>query len=127
MVCLPISVPETLSDDAVLQLLNQQGYTRVHSRDGSRVEVVQDRLRLNDDNRGRLTEAVEAALHYGKGHMLVYPLDDDRNAGSPTRFSSHHHCAPCDISYPEPSHSHFSFNSPIGARSEERRAGAHRR
>ena len=115
MVCLPISVPETLSDDAVLQLLNQQGYTRVHSRDGSRVEVVQDRLRLNDDNRGRLTEAVEAALHYGKGHMLVYPLDDDRNAGSPTRFSSHHHCAHCDISYPEPSASHFSFNSPIGA------------
>src|SRR5690554_2372394 len=115
MVCLPISVPESLSDEAVLQLLNQQGYTRVHSRDGSRVEVVQDRLRLNDDNRGRLTEAVEAALHYGKGHMLVYPLDDDRNAGSPTRFSSHHHCAHCDISYPEPSASHFSFNSPIGA------------
>src|SRR5690625_5500092 len=47
--------------------------------------------------------------------MLVYPLDDDRNAGSPTRFSSHHHCAHCDISYPEPSASHFSFNSPIGA------------
>ena len=115
MVCLPISVPESLSDEEVLQLLNQQGYTRVHSRAGKRVEVVQDRLRLNDDNRARLTEAVEAALHYGKGHMLVYPLDDDRNAGVPTRFSSHHHCAQCDISYPEPSASHFSFNSPIGA------------
>ncbi|HEY7774036.1 MAG TPA: excinuclease ABC subunit UvrA, partial [Marinagarivorans sp.] len=30
-------------------------------------------------------------------------------------FSSHHHCASCDIDYPEPSPSQFSFNSPIGA------------
>ncbi|MDQ2076912.1 excinuclease ABC subunit UvrA [Marinimicrobium sp. ABcell2] len=115
MVCLPVSVPEKLSDEEVLQLLNQQGYTRVHSRDRNRVEVVQDRLRLNEDNRSRLTEAVEVALHYGKGHVLVYPLDDERSAGTPARFSSHHHCPSCDISYSEPSASHFSFNSPIGA------------
>ncbi len=115
MVCLPITVPEKLSDQEVLQLLNQQGYTRVHNREGRRVEVVQDRLRLNEGNRGRLTEALEAALHYGKGHVLVYPLDDDMQAGTPLRFSSHHHCPGCDISYPEPNASNFSFNSPIGA------------
>src|SRR5690606_38107667 len=96
MICLPINVPEKLSDDEVLQLLGQQGYTRVHSRSGQRVEVVQDRLKLTEDNRGRLTEALEAALHYGKGHVLVYPLDDDREAGKPARFSSHHHCPRCD-------------------------------
>jgi excinuclease ABC subunit A len=115
MVCLPIKVPETLSDEDVLQLLNQQGYTRVHNRTGHRVEVVQDRLRLNEDNRGRLTEAVEVALRFGKGHVLVYPLDESMVAGTPVRFSSHHHCPSCDISYPEPSASQFSFNSPIGA------------
>ncbi|MCH8551117.1 MAG: excinuclease ABC subunit UvrA, partial [Natronospirillum sp.] len=115
MVCMPVYVPGKLSDDEVLKLLNQQGYARMHKRDGRRVEVVQDRLRLNDDNRGRLTEAVEAALHYGKGHVLVYPMDDERNTGNPARFSSHHHCAHCDIDYPDPSPSQFSFNSPIGA------------
>ncbi|MCW8193722.1 excinuclease ABC subunit A [Proteobacteria bacterium 005FR1] len=115
MVCLPITVPETLSDDEVMQLLNQQGYARVHSREGKRVEVVQDRLRLSEDNRGRLTEALEVALRFGKGHVLVYPLNEEMEAGTPLRFSSHHHCPSCDISYPEPTASHFSFNSPIGA------------
>jgi len=115
MVCLPINAPEKLSDEEVLQLLGQQGYTRINSRNGNRVEVVQDRLKLTGDNRGRLTEAVETALHYGKGHVLVYPMDQDRNPGKPERFSSHHHCPSCDIDYPEPLPSHFSFNSPIGA------------
>ncbi len=115
MVCLPITVPEKLTDSEVLQLLNQQGYTRVHQRSGHRVEVVQDRLALTENNRGRLTEALEAAMHYGKGHVRVYPLDANREAGEPARFSSHHHCPACDISYPQPTPSHFSFNSPIGA------------
>ncbi|WP_041523239.1 excinuclease ABC subunit UvrA [Gilvimarinus agarilyticus] len=115
MVCLPITVPEALSDDEVLQLLNQQGYARIHSREGSRVEVVQDRLRLTEENRSRLTEALEAALHYGKGHVMVYPLDENRDAGTPKHFSSHHHCPSCDISYSKPTPSHFSFNSPLGA------------
>ncbi|GGX73006.1 UvrABC system protein A [Saccharospirillum salsuginis] len=115
MVCMPLHVPERLSDDEVMQLLAQQGYARIHRREGDRVEVVQDRLKLSGDNRGRLTEAVETALHYGKGHVLVYPLSDAREAGSVERFSSHHHCAHCDIDYPEPNPSQFSFNSPIGA------------
>src|SRR5690606_30262395 len=115
MVCLPITVPESLSDDEVLQLLNQQGYARLHQRAGKRVEVVQDRLRLSEENRGRLTEALEVALRYGKGHVLVYPLDDEMNAGEAVRFSSHHHCPSCDINYAEPIPSQFSFNSPIGA------------
>jgi len=115
MVCLPITVPESLGDADLLQLLNQQGYARIHQRDGARVEVVQDRLKLTEDNRGRLSEALEAALHYGKGHALVYPLDDAMNAGAALPFSSHHHCASCDMSYPQPNASQFSFNSPIGA------------
>lgn len=115
LVCMPVFVPAELSDEDVLKLLNQQGYARIHRRDGRRVEVVQDRLRLTPDNRGRLTEAVEVALHYGKGHALVYPMDAERNTGTPARFSSHHHCPHCDIDYPDPGPSQFSFNSPIGA------------
>ncbi len=115
MVCLPLKVPEAITDEDVLQLLNQQGYSRVHKREGTRVEVVQDRLKLTKDNLSRLTEAVEVALRYGKGHVLVYPLNDAKEAGKPERFSSHHHCPTCDIDYPEPNASQFSFNSPLGA------------
>ncbi|TQV78940.1 excinuclease ABC subunit A [Exilibacterium tricleocarpae] len=115
MVCLPIEIPANFTDEEVVQLLNQQGYTRIHTRSKKRVEAVQDRLRLVPENRARLTEAVEAALHHGNGHLLVYPLDAQKQAGEPWRFSSHHHCPDCDIDYGEPSPSLFSFNSPIGA------------
>lgn len=115
MVCMPITVPEGLSDDDVLALLNQQGYARMHTRDGQRVEVVQDRLKLTEENRSRLTESLEHAMYYGKGHALVYPLNSEREAQAPLKFSSHHHCPDCDLSYPEPTPSQFSFNSPIGA------------
>ena len=115
MVCLPISVPDNFSDDEVVALLNQQGYTRVHKRSKKRVEVVQDRLVVRENNRERLSESIEMALHHGNGHVLVYPLDEDKNAGNPWRFSNHHHCPDCDISYSASSPSLFSFNSPIGA------------
>jgi excinuclease ABC subunit A len=115
MVCLPISVPDNFTDDEVVALLNQQGYTRLHKRSKKRVEVVQDRLLLKPSNRERLNESIEMALHHGNGHVLVYPLDENKNAGDPWRFSNHNHCPDCDISYSESSPSLFSFNSPIGA------------
>lgn len=115
MVCLPISVPDNFTDDEVVALLNQQGYTRIHHRSKQQVQVVQDRLSVTESNRERLSESIEIALHHGNGTVVVYPLDEDKRAGQPWRFSNHHHCAECDISYPEPSPSLFSFNSPIGA------------
>ncbi len=114
-VCLPVNVPHNFSDEEVLKLLAQQGYTRVHKRESSYVEVLQDRLKLNRENRPRLTEAVEIALHHGNGRVKIYPLDADKKAGDPWLFSSHYHCPDCDIIYSEPSPSLFSFNSPIGA------------
>lgn len=115
MVCLTVPVPHNFSDDEVVQLLNQQGYTRVHYRNGSEVEVVQDRLVLRESNRGRLIEAVEAALHHGNGQVKVYPLDENKEAGEPWVFSDRYHCPRCDLDFAEPAPSLFSFNSPIGA------------
>ena len=115
MVCLPINIPDNFTDDEVVALLNQQGYTRLHKRSKKRVEVVQDRLKVKPQNRERLSESIEMALHHGDGKVLIYPLDDDNNALEPWRFSNHHHCPDCDISYSESSPSLFSFNSPIGA------------
>ncbi|MCB1666580.1 MAG: excinuclease ABC subunit UvrA, partial [Pseudomonadales bacterium] len=115
-VCLPVRVPHNFSENEVLTLLAQQGYTRIQGRDGDVVEVVQDRLRLTPENRERLGEALEVALHHGNGRVRVYPmLDAETPAGDPLRYSTHHHCPDCDVEFSEPEPALFSFNSPIGA------------
>jgi len=115
MVCLPIKIPHNFSVDEIIDLLNQQGYTRIHSRTKEQVEVIQDRLKINNENTDRLTEAVEAALKHANGRVVIYRLDDNKQAAQSFRFSTHHHCPDCDIEYSQPSPSLFSFNSPIGA------------
>ncbi len=110
-----IEVPHNYSKEEIRQILDQQGYTRVHSEQDNRIEVVQDRLRLTEDNRGRLVEALEIALEKGHGQCAVYPLNENREAGEPWKFSSGLHCAHCDIDYREPQPNIFSFNSALGA------------
>jgi excinuclease ABC subunit A len=110
-----IEVPHNFTADEIKKVLEQQGYTRLHSEHDNIIEVVQDRLRLNEDHRGRLVEALEIALEKGHGKVTVYPLDDNREPGTPWRFSSQLHCAPCDIRYKEPQPNLFSFNSALGA------------
>ncbi|MDP2346216.1 MAG: excinuclease ABC subunit A [Gammaproteobacteria bacterium] len=132
-ICLPIRVPHNFSEEEIVQLLGQQGYTRIQSRHrtdkGDVVEAVQDRLRLNEANRERLGEALEVAMHHGNGRVVVYPISEGESASDkdtalpPLRFSSHHHCADCDIEFAEPQPSLFSFNSPIGACDECRGFG----
>ncbi len=114
-VCFPVPVPESLGAEQVRQLLAQQGYTRLHREDGPVLEVVQDRLRLTEDNRSRALEALETALARGHGRLLVYPLGKDRAPGEPRRFSADLHCPDCDIDYRDPLPNLFSFNSPVGA------------
>ena len=115
LICFDVPVPEGLSAEQVKELLAQQGYIRTHSESAERIEVIQDRLRLNADNQGRAVEALEAALSHGHGRLRVYPLDADRNTGPPWRFSADLHCPDCDIHYREPQPALFSFNSPVGA------------
>src|SRR5690606_21232289 len=50
----PVCVPENFGTDEVEAYLARQGYTRIVERAGDRVEVVQDRLVLREDNRSRL-------------------------------------------------------------------------
>ena len=98
--------------DGAFGFLAKQGYTRIHARSGRTLEVVQDRVRANVDNRGRLTEDIEAALKYGRGLVRVYPAKD---GAAPVLFSSEFHCAACDLRFREPVPNTFSFNSPVGA------------
>jgi excinuclease ABC subunit A len=81
------------------------------------LEVVQDRFRAGQAERGRVLESLEAALRVGRGRVSLQLVDD----GDPPRplatwrYSSALHCAECDRSYQEPTPSLFSFNSPVGA------------
>jgi excinuclease ABC subunit A len=110
-----VPVPSSLDVEAVKGLLARQGYVRILGEDSTAIEVIQDRLRLIPDHRGRAIEALETALVRGHGRVRVYPLDAERQPGPPWRFSSDLHCADCDIAYSDPTPSRFSFNSPVGA------------
>ena len=73
------------------------------------LEVVADRLVVGPNERGRLVEALEAAMSRGEGRAAVV-IDDQQ-----TRFSRGLHCAKCDIAYRDPTPGMFSFNDAIGA------------
>jgi excinuclease ABC subunit A len=115
LICFDVDVPASLGLEPLKAMLAQQGYIRFLHEDADRLEVIQDRLSLSESNRGRALEALEAALEHGKGHLRVYPLDAERNAGEPWRFSRDLHCPDCDRHHREPIPSLFSFNSPVGA------------
>lgn len=115
LICFDVKVPESLTLDQVKALLAQQGYIRYQSEAETHIEVIQDRLRLAPEQRGRAIEALEAALDHGHGRLRVYPLDADRQPGPAWRFSADLHCPDCDIAYREPTPNLFSFNSPVGA------------
>ncbi|VAW70662.1 Excinuclease ABC subunit A, dimeric form, partial [hydrothermal vent metagenome] len=117
IICLPVKIPHNFSEDEIITVLNQQGYTRIYQRDADRrlLEVVQDRLKISEQNRDRLSEAVEAALKYANGRVHVFALDKNKEVANAWRFSGHHHCPDCDIEYEKPAPGLFSFNSPLGA------------
>ncbi|HRH79757.1 MAG TPA: excinuclease ABC subunit UvrA [Thiobacillaceae bacterium] len=116
VITFPVAVPDNFSAEEVLKMLAAQGYDRVHAEEAGTLRMVQDRLRLTEDNRGRLLEALEAALKVGHGRVDVALLPPPSCERAPRRrFSSDLHCADCDIHYTAPSPNLFSFNSPLGA------------
>ena len=108
-VTFPVPVPKNFSEKEIEDLLQRQGYTRLHSKSKDLLEVTQDRIRLPAE-RARVVEALEAALRFGQGRVNVYPEGKDV-----LRYSADLHCADCDIHYAEPTPAMFSFNSPLGA------------
>ncbi|MHB8666793.1 MAG: excinuclease ABC subunit UvrA, partial [Burkholderiales bacterium] len=117
VITFPVTVPKNFTEAEVQQMLESQGYARIHARSGGLLEVVQDRLRLGSAEKTRVIEALEAALKIGQGKVNVYLAGEEGEAPAAAvwRYSSDLHCAECDIHYADPTPSLFSFNSPIGA------------
>jgi excinuclease ABC subunit A len=109
----PVPIPANFTEAEIKQLLERQGYTRIHEKRGDTLQVIQDRFRWSAVEAARSADAIEAALKVGQGRLDVYP--DSKESTAPWRFSSGLHCPECDITYKDPSPSTFSFNSPIGA------------
>jgi len=133
----PVPVPKNFSEMEVEELLQRQGYTRLHSRSKTLIEVVQDTVTPGRTEKSRVMDAIESALRFGQGRLVAYvegfvgsevPISrglagritrpDHETMGKPTealRFSTSLHCPGCDIAYADPTPAMFSFNSPIGA------------
>ncbi len=75
------------------------------------IEVVIDRLNVNEEGRIRITESIKTTLKQGKGSMMVLNEADNKAR----HFSQHLMCPTTGISYDEPAPNSFSFNSPYGA------------
>ncbi len=75
------------------------------------IEIVVDRLLVEDKYAARIKKAVETAMKHGKGVLMV--LDDERD--DIRHYSRKLMCPTTGISYEEPEPNTFSFNSPYGA------------
>ena len=116
VVTFSVTVPENFEEQEVLSLLEKQGYQRIYRRNGRRLDVIQDRLKLDSRYRSRWLEAFEAALLHGQGHLSVWIQSEGKpDEEAEIRFSSELHCAECNRSFKDPSTNLFSFNSAVGA------------
>ncbi|WP_212001750.1 excinuclease ABC subunit UvrA [Chitinophaga sp. HK235] len=95
-------------DGEILDLKERMQVDRYKIHD---IELVIDRVQVQEDARTRISQSVQKALTMGKGLMFV--MDHDTNKVS--QYSKQLMCEDTGISYEEPSPNTFSFNSPYGA------------
>ncbi len=95
-------------DGEVLDLTPRMQVDRYKIHD---IEVVVDRLQVDDSMKLRLSQSVQKTLQLGKD--LLFILVNDNNKVH--QYSKQLMCVDTGISYEEPSPNAFSFNSPYGA------------
>lgn len=75
------------------------------------IEVVVDRLVVEQEMKVRIGQGIQQSMLIGKGLIFILDHDNDRVI----QYSKKLMCAETGISYEEPSPNTFSFNSPYGA------------
>jgi excinuclease ABC subunit A len=78
------------------------------------LELVINRLRVDTERSGQITEAIEQAFEVSKGNVNILEDGGDGNWIS-HRFTSRFSCNKCGTEFAEPTPHMFSFNSPLGA------------
>lgn len=79
------------------------------------IEVVIDRLKVEESFRLRISQSVQHALRLGKDLLFVSPSEDSPKSIKEVSYSKALMCEDTGLSYEEPSPNSFSFNSPYGA------------
>ncbi len=75
------------------------------------IEIVIDRLLVNEKMDKRLSETIQTAMYHGEDTIMVMNYNEE----TPRYFSRKLMCPTSGISYPQPEPNSFSFNSPKGA------------
>lgn len=75
------------------------------------IDVVIDKLKVEEKDRKRLTESLNVAMKEGQGVIVVLNADTNEEHC----YSRHLMCPETGLSYSEPAPHTFSFNSPVGA------------
>lgn len=75
------------------------------------IELVTDRLVVNEESRDRLSKSLQETMRQGKGTIMLY----DYEGGEARYYSRHLMCPTTGVSFNDPAPHTFSFNSPQGA------------
>ncbi|MBT3273563.1 MAG: excinuclease ABC subunit UvrA [Spirochaetales bacterium] len=97
--------------DGVLRMLDED--IVLDKKKKHTLEIVVDRIKLDESSRNRLAESVETALGTAEGQMIV--VRGEKGAEVDEFFSQKSACPDCGISLPELQPRLFSFNNPYGA------------
>lgn len=95
-------------DNEVMELVPKMQVDRYKIHD---IEIVVDRIVVNEKERSRVVNAVRSAMKQAKGIIKIY----DNDTKLDQHFSKFLMCADTGLSYDEPQPNSFSFNSPYGA------------
>ncbi|MBO7067492.1 MAG: excinuclease ABC subunit UvrA [Bacteroidaceae bacterium] len=95
-------------DGQIQEILPGMKLDRYRNHD---IEVVIDRLKVQDKDDRRLIQSVATAMKQGDGLMLLYDMDTEQVR----YYSKQLMCPTTGISYRDPAPHDFSFNSPQGA------------
>ena len=125
LIIFPFRIREGASPEALRELLLTRGYTRVlvngkvlkledlptASIKRGNLQVLADRIRLVDENRSRLAEAIETAYREDEGRVAAHTMDGRELE----RFAEGSFCPWCEQELPEPGPRFFSFQHSDGA------------
>ncbi|MFP4211098.1 MAG: excinuclease ABC subunit UvrA [Alkalispirochaeta sp.] len=78
------------------------------------IEIVVDRVKISDEGRKRIVEAIETALETAGGTVLALVEKEDGTFEEQS-FSQHYAYPDSNVTFPELEPRLFSFNSPFGA------------
>ena len=84
---------------------------KIDPKKNNTLELVIDRLKINESSKIRITESIETALNYKTDLVTIYSKDKDQNENYSSKFA----CPQCGYSIDELEPRLFSFNSPVGA------------